>query len=94
MKFLKDDMITLSQDEAPQNERKCEGEQDRVYLDLTPVQSFLHSSAKKQDQLTLTGSASLQESISKGSADSEKDGHMLHKEGDVNRTSLETPDQV
>ncbi|KAJ7325222.1 hypothetical protein JRQ81_018242 [Phrynocephalus forsythii] len=80
-------------DEAPQNERKCEGEQDRVYLDLTPLQSFLHSAGKKQDQWAPSDSPSLQESISKGPADSEHDGSIPHKEGDLDRRTLETMDQ-
>ncbi|XP_020635584.2 actin filament-associated protein 1-like 2 isoform X1 [Pogona vitticeps] len=87
------DVPDATTDEAPQNESKCKGEQDRVYLDLTPIDSFLHSGGKTQDQPTPSVSPSLQESISKGSADSENDGPILHKEGDLNTKSLDMLDQ-
>nr|XP_009932940.1 PREDICTED: actin filament-associated protein 1-like 2 [Opisthocomus hoazin] len=34
-------------EEVPKSESKLEGDQDRVYLDLTPVKSFLHCAGKK-----------------------------------------------
>uniref|UniRef100_A0A8C0FCL3 Actin filament-associated protein 1-like 2 n=1 Tax=Bubo bubo TaxID=30461 RepID=A0A8C0FCL3_BUBBB len=37
-------------DEVPKSESKVEGDQDRVYLDLTPVKSFLHCAGKKSCQ--------------------------------------------
>uniref|UniRef100_A0A8C0ILF8 Actin filament-associated protein 1-like 2 n=1 Tax=Chelonoidis abingdonii TaxID=106734 RepID=A0A8C0ILF8_CHEAB len=38
--------------EIPQNESKDEEDPDRVYLDLTPVKSFLHSAGRKPAQLS------------------------------------------
>uniref|UniRef100_A0A8C0BEX0 Actin filament-associated protein 1-like 2 n=1 Tax=Buteo japonicus TaxID=224669 RepID=A0A8C0BEX0_9AVES len=37
-------------EEVPKSENKLEGDQDRVYLDLTPVKSFLHCAGKKSCQ--------------------------------------------
>uniref|UniRef100_A0A670HV04 Actin filament-associated protein 1-like 2 n=1 Tax=Podarcis muralis TaxID=64176 RepID=A0A670HV04_PODMU len=79
-------------EEVPQNEGKDEGDQDRVYLDLTPVKSFLHCATKKQDQFSPSVSPSLQRASSKSSTDSERDSSILHKEADLSRRSLEMPD--
>nr|XP_034988415.1 actin filament-associated protein 1-like 2 isoform X2 [Zootoca vivipara] len=80
-------------EEVPPNEGKDEGDQDRVYLDLTPVKSFLHSTTtKKQDQFSPSVSPSLQRASSKSSTDSERDSSLLHKEADLSRRSLEIPD--
>ncbi|KAH0623729.1 hypothetical protein JD844_006820 [Phrynosoma platyrhinos] len=86
------DIPEATMEEIPQSENKSEGEQDRVYLDLTPVQTFLYCAGKQHGQLSPSASPSLQRSASKSSTDSEKDSSMLHKE-EFNRSSLETPDK-
>uniref|UniRef100_H9GFN2 Actin filament-associated protein 1-like 2 n=1 Tax=Anolis carolinensis TaxID=28377 RepID=H9GFN2_ANOCA len=73
---------------------KSAGEQDRVYLDLTPVQSFVYSAGRKHGQLTPSVSPSLQRSVHKNSTDSDKDLFTLYKEGELNRQSVEATDQV
>ncbi|XP_042316570.1 actin filament-associated protein 1-like 2 isoform X1 [Sceloporus undulatus] len=87
------DVPEATMEEIPQSESKCEGEQDRVYLDLTPVQTFLYCAGKQHGQLSPSASPPLQRSASKSSTDSEKDSSMVHKEGELNRRSLETPDK-
>nr|XP_060624444.1 actin filament-associated protein 1-like 2 isoform X1 [Anolis sagrei ordinatus] len=79
--------------EMPLNEIKSEGEQDRVYLDLTPVQSFVYSAGRKHGQLTPSVSPSLQRSVNKNSTDSDKDLSTLYKEGELNRRPVEAADQ-
>lgn len=78
----------------PPNESKCEGEQDRVYLDLTPMKSLLHGAGSKQGQSTPSVSPPLQRSMSKSSVDFEKDSAMVQKEAEINRSAMEIPEQV
>ncbi|XP_015277003.1 PREDICTED: actin filament-associated protein 1-like 2 [Gekko japonicus] len=80
-------------EEIPSNEGKGEGEQDRVYLDLTPVKSFLHCAGKKHAQMSPSASPSLQRAAVNNSTDSTKDSSTMHKETDVSRRSMEIPDQ-
>ncbi|KAJ6669037.1 hypothetical protein lerEdw1_007846 [Lerista edwardsae] len=87
------DVPEAATDDVPQNESKCEGDQDRVYLDLTPMKSFLHCAGKRQAQLSPSGSPSLQRAIRKNSTEAEKDSPMIHKEADLRRRSLEIADQ-
>uniref|UniRef100_A0A672V1T5 Actin filament-associated protein 1-like 2 n=1 Tax=Strigops habroptila TaxID=2489341 RepID=A0A672V1T5_STRHB len=44
------DLPDLPVEELPKSENKAEGDQDRVYLDLTPVKSFLHCAGKMSCQ--------------------------------------------
>ncbi|XP_062988764.1 actin filament-associated protein 1-like 2 isoform X1 [Elgaria multicarinata webbii] len=85
------DVPDATMEEVPQMESKCEGVPDRVYLDLTPLPSFLHNPGK--EPLSPTVSPSLQRATRKSSTGSEKDS-VLHKEANSQRRSVETPDQV
>ncbi|XP_066476156.1 actin filament-associated protein 1-like 2 isoform X1 [Tiliqua scincoides] len=87
------DVPEATVDDVPPNESKCEGDQDRVYLDLTPVKSFLHCAGKRQAQVSPSGSPSLQRAIRKNSTEAEKDSSMILKEADSSRRSMEIPDQ-
>ncbi|XP_077205947.1 actin filament-associated protein 1-like 2 isoform X2 [Paroedura picta] len=87
------DVPEASVEEIPPNESKGEGEQDRVYLDLTPVKSFLHCIDKKQAQMSPSASPSLQRAAVNISTDSTKDSSTMHKQADVSRRSMEIPDQ-
>ncbi|XP_061491904.1 actin filament-associated protein 1-like 2 [Rhineura floridana] len=79
------DVPEAPMEEVPPNEGKDEGEQDRVYLDLTPVKSFLHCAGKKHGQLSPSVSPSLQRAA-KSSTDFER-------KADLSKRSLEIPDQ-
>ncbi|NXO74289.1 AF1L2 protein, partial [Phainopepla nitens] len=51
---------SLLQEEVPKGESKLEGDQDRVYLDLTPVKSLLHCAGKMSCQSSPLSSPSLE----------------------------------
>ncbi|XP_053168283.1 actin filament-associated protein 1-like 2 isoform X2 [Hemicordylus capensis] len=88
------DVPEATVEEMPPDEGKCEGEQDRVYLDLNPVKSFLHCAGKpKYSPMSPSVSPSLQRASNKNSSDLEKDSSMLPKEADLSRRSMEIPDQ-
>lgn len=87
------DVPEVKVDDVPQNESKCEGDQDRVYLDLTPVKSFLHCTGKRQAQISPSGSPSLQRATRKNSTEAEKDSSVILKEADLSRRSMEISDQ-
>ncbi|KFP90473.1 Actin filament-associated protein 1-like 2, partial [Apaloderma vittatum] len=44
-------IFSFLQEEVPKSESKLESDQDRVYLDLTPVKSFLHSESAAETAL-------------------------------------------
>uniref|UniRef100_A0A8C0G3X1 Actin filament-associated protein 1-like 2 n=1 Tax=Chelonoidis abingdonii TaxID=106734 RepID=A0A8C0G3X1_CHEAB len=71
--------------EIPQNESKDEEDPDRVYLDLTPVKSFLHSAGRKPAQLSPPLSPSV---------DNVTETSLLAKEAETCRMSMEIPDQT
>ncbi|XP_044295307.1 actin filament-associated protein 1-like 2 isoform X4 [Varanus komodoensis] len=87
------DVPEATVEELIPNESKHEGEQDRTYLDLTPISSFMHCGGKKLGQLSPSLSPSLQRATQKSSADCEKEVSVLPKEADSRRRSMETPDQ-
>ncbi|XP_063163275.1 actin filament-associated protein 1-like 2 [Candoia aspera] len=87
------DVPEATMDAVPPNGSKCDGEQDRVYLDLTPVKSILHGAGPKQGQSPPSVSPPLQRSMSKSSEDYEKNSAMLQKEADLNRSAMEIPEQ-
>ncbi|XP_007437051.2 actin filament-associated protein 1-like 2, partial [Python bivittatus] len=87
------DVPEATKDAVPPNGSKCDGEQDRVYLDLTPVKSLLPDAGPKQGQSSPSVSPSSQRSMSKCSVDYEKDSAMLQKEADLNRSAMEIPEQ-
>ncbi|XP_067393138.1 actin filament-associated protein 1-like 2 isoform X2 [Emydura macquarii macquarii] len=78
------DDVELPEEEIAQGETKCEEEKDRVYLDLTPVKSFLHSSGRTQAQHSPPSSPSL---------DNVTERPLLAEETESCRQSMEIPDQ-
>ncbi|XP_034633802.1 actin filament-associated protein 1-like 2 isoform X1 [Trachemys scripta elegans] len=72
-------------EEIPQSENKDEEDPDKVYLDLTPVKSFLHSAGRKPAQT----SPPLSPSVDYGT-----ETPLLAKEAEPRRTSMEIPDQT
>uniref|UniRef100_A0A8D0GLI0 Actin filament-associated protein 1-like 2 n=1 Tax=Sphenodon punctatus TaxID=8508 RepID=A0A8D0GLI0_SPHPU len=76
-------------DDVDEEIPKCEGDQDRVYLDLSPVKSFLHCGGKKPAQASPSSSPSLQ----RAAADPAADSSPLAKETESCRKSVEIPDQ-
>ncbi|XP_074855204.1 actin filament-associated protein 1-like 2 isoform X2 [Carettochelys insculpta] len=84
------DDVDLPEEEIPQSEIKCEEDQDRVYLDLTPVKSFLHSSGRKQ----LEPSPPCSLSLEGATMDSVTEMPLLVKEAEPCRKSVEVPEQT
>ncbi|TFK09838.1 GTP-binding protein 2 [Platysternon megacephalum] len=72
-------------EEIPQSESKDEEDPDKVYLDLTPVKSFLHSAGRKPAELSPPLSPSV---------DNVTETPLLAKEAEPCRTSMEIPDQT
>uniref|UniRef100_A0A8D2J044 Actin filament-associated protein 1-like 2 n=1 Tax=Varanus komodoensis TaxID=61221 RepID=A0A8D2J044_VARKO len=70
-------VASFCSEELIPNESKHEGEQDRTYLDLTPISSFMHCGGKKLGQLSPSLSPSLQRATQKSSADCEKELDFL-----------------
>lgn len=79
------DLSEGTMEEIPQSESKDEEDPDRVYLDLTPVKSFLHSAGRKPAQLSPPLSPSV---------DDVTETPLLAKEAEPCRTSVEIPDQT
>nr|XP_032620054.1 actin filament-associated protein 1-like 2 isoform X3 [Chelonoidis abingdonii] len=79
------DLSEGTMEEIPQNESKDEEDPDRVYLDLTPVKSFLHSAGRKPAQLSPPLSPSV---------DNVTETSLLAKEAETCRMSMEIPDQT
>ncbi|KFQ67431.1 Actin filament-associated protein 1-like 2, partial [Phaethon lepturus] len=85
--------ILLLQEEIPKSESKLEGDQDRVYLDLTPVKSFLHCAGKKSCQPSPLGSPSLERAANKAAAESTAETALLAKEAELCSKVEETSEQ-
>ncbi|NXF00633.1 AF1L2 protein, partial [Smithornis capensis] len=81
------------QEEAPKNESKSEGEQDRVYLDLTPVKSFLHCAGKMSCQPSPLSSPSLERAANKAATESTTETAFVAKEAEPCNTATETSEQ-
>ncbi|KAM9132665.1 actin filament-associated protein 1-like 2 isoform 4-T4 [Pangshura tecta] len=79
------DLSEGTMEEIPQSESKDEEDPDRVYLDLTPVKSFLHSAGRKPAQLSPPLSPAV---------DNVTETPLLAKEAEPCRTSMEIPDQT
>uniref|UniRef100_A0A452HE29 Actin filament-associated protein 1-like 2 n=1 Tax=Gopherus agassizii TaxID=38772 RepID=A0A452HE29_9SAUR len=79
------DLSEGTMEEIPQSESKDEEDPDRVYLDLTPVKSFLHSAGRKPAQLSPPLSPSV---------DNVTETPLLAKEAETCRMSMEIPDQT
>ena len=84
----------LLQEEVPKSESKLEGDQDRVYLDLTPVKSFLHCAGKKSCQPSPLSSPSLERAASRAAADSTAATALGAKEAEPCSEAMETSEQV
>ncbi|XP_067995417.1 actin filament-associated protein 1-like 2 isoform X2 [Melanerpes formicivorus] len=85
--------ILLWQEEVPKSENKSEGDQDRVYLDLTPVKSFLHCASKKSCQPSPLSSPSLERAANKAPAESTAETVLVPKEAEPCTKAMETSEQ-
>ncbi|NXT86862.1 AF1L2 protein, partial [Anhinga rufa] len=79
--------------EVPKSESKLEGDQDRVYLDLTPVKSFLHCAGKKSCQPSPLSSPSLERAANKAAAESTAETALVAKEAEPCSKPMETSEQ-
>ncbi|NWI53487.1 AF1L2 protein, partial [Calyptomena viridis] len=85
--------ILLLQEEVPKNESKLEGEQDRVYLDLTPVKTFLHCAGKMSCQPSPLSSPSLERAANKSATESTAETAFVAKEAEPCNTAMEALEQ-
>ncbi|NXE17553.1 AF1L2 protein, partial [Ardeotis kori] len=85
--------ILLLQEEAPKSESKLEGDQDRVYLDLTPVKSFLHCAGKKSCQSSPLSSPTLERAANKAAAEGAGEAALMAKEAEPCSKAMETVEQ-
>ncbi|PKU29302.1 hypothetical protein llap_20394 [Limosa lapponica baueri] len=83
----------LLQEEVPKSESKLEGDQDRVYLDLTPVKSFLHCAGKRSCQPSPLGSPTLERAANKAAAESTPETALVAKEAEPSSKAMETSEQ-
>lgn len=93
------DLPDVPAEEVPKSESKMEGDQDRVYLDLTPVKSFLHCAGKKPCQPSSLSSPALERAGNKAAADStaetapvDKDAEPCKKEETSEQKHPEKPE--
>uniref|UniRef100_A0A8B9FGH1 Actin filament-associated protein 1-like 2 n=1 Tax=Amazona collaria TaxID=241587 RepID=A0A8B9FGH1_9PSIT len=86
------DLPDLPMEEVPKNESKAEGDQDRVYLDLTPVKSFLHCAGKMSCQPSPCSSPSLERAANKAAAESTAEPALVPKEAEPCSKEMETSD--
>ncbi|NXP15578.1 AF1L2 protein, partial [Thinocorus orbignyianus] len=85
--------FSFLQEEVPKTESKLEGEQDRVYLDLTPVKSFLHCAGKKSCQPSALGSPTLERAADTAAAESTPETTLVAKEAEPCSKVMETSEQ-
>ncbi|KFQ37365.1 Actin filament-associated protein 1-like 2, partial [Merops nubicus] len=85
--------ILLLQEEVPKSESKSEGDQDRVYLDLTPVKSFLHCAGRKSCQPSPLSSPSLERAASRVAAEGAGETALVAKEAEPCSRAAETSEQ-
>lgn len=76
------DLPDVPVEEVPKSESKLEGDQDRVYLDLTPVKSFLHCAGKKPSQPSSLSSPALERAGNKAAADSTAETAPVNKDAE------------
>lgn len=76
------DLPDVPVEEVPKSESKMEGDQDRVYLDLTPVKSFLHCAGKKPCQPSSLSSPALERAGNKAAADSTAETAPVDKDAE------------
>ncbi|KFQ28499.1 Actin filament-associated protein 1-like 2, partial [Mesitornis unicolor] len=87
------DLPDLPVEEAPRSESKSEGDQDRVYLDLTPVKSFLHCAGKKSCEHSPLSSPPLERAANKTTAESTAETAPVAKEAEPSSKAMETSEQ-
>ncbi|NXU35829.1 AF1L2 protein, partial [Drymodes brunneopygia] len=87
------DLPDLPMEEAPKSESKLEGDQDRVYLDLTPVKSFLHCAGKMSCQSSPLSSPSLERAANKAAPESTAETAPMAKEAEPCTKATETSEQ-
>ncbi|XP_071419590.1 actin filament-associated protein 1-like 2 isoform X1 [Pithys albifrons albifrons] len=87
------DDVDLPEEEVPKNESKLEGDQDRVYLDLTPVKSFLHCAGKMSCQPSPLSSPSLERAANKAAVESTAETALMAKEAEPCSKTMETSEQ-
>ncbi|XP_074687435.1 actin filament-associated protein 1-like 2 isoform X4 [Strix aluco] len=87
------DLPDLPVEEVPKSESKVEGDQDRVYLDLTPVKSFLHCAGKKSCQPSPLSSPPLERAANKAAAETSAETALMAKEVEPCSKAVETSEQ-
>ncbi|XP_027547994.1 actin filament-associated protein 1-like 2 isoform X3 [Neopelma chrysocephalum] len=87
------DLPDLPVEEVPKNESKSEGDQDRVYLDLTPVKSFLHCAGRMSCQPSPLSSPSLERAASKATAETTVETALVTKEAEPCTKAMEPSEQ-
>ncbi|NXJ23339.1 AF1L2 protein, partial [Dicrurus megarhynchus] len=87
------DLPDLPVEEVPKSESKLEGDQDRVYLDLTPVKSFLHCAGKMSCQSSPLSSPSLERAANKAAPESTAETAPMAKEAEPCTKAAETSEQ-
>ncbi|NWU26192.1 AF1L2 protein, partial [Dyaphorophyia castanea] len=87
------DLPDLPVEEVPKSESKLEGDQDRVYLDLTPVKSFLHCAGKMSCQSSPLSSPSLERAANKAAPESTAGTAAVAKEAEPCTEATETSEQ-
>uniref|UniRef100_A0A8C5T495 Actin filament-associated protein 1-like 2 n=1 Tax=Malurus cyaneus samueli TaxID=2593467 RepID=A0A8C5T495_9PASS len=75
-------------------ESKLEGDQDRVYLDLTPVKSFLHCAGKMSCQSSPLSSPPLERAASKAALESTAETATMANKAEPCTKATETSEQV
>ncbi|XP_065602983.1 actin filament-associated protein 1-like 2 isoform X2 [Cyrtonyx montezumae] len=79
------DLPDVPGEEVPKSESKLEGDQDRVYLDLTPVKSFLHCAGKKPSQPSSLSSLALERAGNRAAADSTAETAAADKDAEPSK---------
>ncbi|XP_063261322.1 actin filament-associated protein 1-like 2 isoform X2 [Prinia subflava] len=87
------DLPAVRQEEVPKSESKSEGDQDRVYLDLTPVKSLLHCAGKMSCQSSPLSSPSLERAANKAAPESTAETAPMVKEAEPCAKAPETSEQ-
>ncbi|NXO94636.1 AF1L2 protein, partial [Certhia brachydactyla] len=87
------DLPDLPVEEVPKSESKLEGDQDRVYLDLTPVKSLLHCAGKMSCQSSPLSSPSLERAANKAAPESTAEAAPMAKEAEPSTKAAETSEQ-
>ncbi|NXM18739.1 AF1L2 protein, partial [Ploceus nigricollis] len=87
------DLPDLPVEEVPKSESKLEGDQDRVYLDLTPVKSLLHCAGKMSCQSSPLSSPSLERAANKAAPESTAEPAPMAVEAEPCTEAAETSEQ-